>query len=117
MCILLTYRYNSKAIGAYIILIHNESDTNVTKEIYLNMSMCCESKTCLTGLLNGNYTLYIYDLESQSGSVMKNNKVPAVMLTSLEVLGSIPTTTNKPMDTVLSTTLTVVPGKRDKRLL
>ena len=73
MCILLAYRYNSKAIGAYIVLIHNESDTIVTKEIYLNMSMCCESETCLTGLSSGNYTLYIYDLESQSGPVCNVN--------------------------------------------
>ena len=126
MCILLTYRYKSKAIGAYIILIHNESDTIVTKEIYLNMSMCCESETCLTGLSSGNYTLYIYDLESQSGPVINDNKVPAVMLTSLEVpvmLTSLevpvitPITFSKAMNTVLSSTITVVPGKRDKILL
>ena len=133
MCILLTYHYNSKAIGAYIVLINNESDTIVTKEIYLNMSMCCQSETCITGLSSGNYTLYIYDLESQSGLVMNNNKVPAVMLTSLEVPGIIPTATSQAMDiitststntpqytetlVVLSSILTVVPGKRDKRLL
>ena len=133
MCILLTYRYNSKAIGAYIVLINNESDTNVTKEIYLNMSMCCQSETCITGISSGNYTLYIYDLESQSAPVMNDNKVPAVMLTSLEVPGVIPTTTIKAIDiitststntpqytetsVVLSSILTVVPGKIDKRLL
>ena len=133
MCILLTYHYKSKAIGAYIVLIHNESDTNVTKEIYLNMSLCCESETCLTGLPSGTYTLYIYDLESQSDPVINDNKIPAVILTSLEVSGIIPTTTNKAMDiirststntsqytetsVVLSSILTVVPGKRKKGLL
>ena len=133
MCILLTYRYNSKAIGAYIVLINNESDTNVTKEIYLNMLMCCQSETCITGLSSENYTLFIYDLERQSSPVMNNNKVPAVTLTSLEVPGIIPTTTIKAMDiitstsintpqytetsVVLSSILTVVPGKRNKRLL
>ena len=133
MCILLTYHYKSKAIGAYIVLIHNESDTNVTKEIYLNMSICCESETCLTGLSSGNYTLYIYDLESQSGPVVNDNKVPAVILTSLEVPVTIPTTTTKAIDIIRSTStntlqytetsivsssiLTVVPGKRNKGLL
>ena len=129
MCVLLTYHYNSKAIGAYIVLINNESDTNVTKEIYLNMSMCCQSETCITGLSSGNYTLYIYDLETQSGLAMNNNKVPAVMLTSLEVPGIIPITTIKAMDIITSTstntpqytemqavssTLKVIPGKRIK---
>ena len=129
MCVLLTYHYNSKAIGAYIVLINNESDTNVTKEIYLNMSMCCQSETCITGLSSGNYTLYIYDLETQSSLAMNNNKVPAVMLTSLEVPRIIPTTTIKAMDIITSTstntpqytemqavfsTLKVIPGKRIK---
>ena len=103
LIVILTYQYNSKSIGAYIVLINNESDTNVTKEIYLNMSICCQSETCITGLSSGSYTLYIYDLESQSGPVMNDNKVPAVILTSLEVPGIIPTTTSKMMDVITST--------------
>ena len=49
------------------------------------------------------YTLYIYGLESQSGPVTNDNKVLAVMLTSLEVPVIIPTTTNKAMDIIRST--------------
>ena len=67
---------------------------------------------------------------SQSGLGINDNKVPAVMLTSLEVPGIIPTTTSKAMDIirststntpqytetslVLSSILTVVPGRKDK---
>ena len=67
------------------------------------MSMCYQSETCTTGLSSGSYTLYIYDLESQSGPVVNGNKVPAVILTSLEVPGIIPTTTIIAMDIITST--------------
>lgn len=80
VCLTITCRNDSKAIGAVLVLRRNESE----QQFIIYQESGCEFETCLTGIPTGTYTLYVYDMEATPFSI--NNEMPAVILPSLTII-------------------------------
>ena len=88
MCLSISYRENSKAIGAVLIL-RNEDGMIIRNNQVIKPANedNCSLETCLTNLPMNNYTLTVYDLETTP--FILNDEVPAVIIPSISIRGEM----------------------------